>query len=230
MILSHRYRLIFLKTGKTAGTSIELSLSRYCGPDDIVTAADEEAQAIRAAHGGVGPQNDLGPARLRELELRDVRRVLRTGRWPRRKRFREHISAAEVRDLVAPDVWRDYHKVAFVRNPWDRAMSSYFWRAHRHGSTADFDEWLAHRNNGLWSIISIDDDVAVDQVGRYESLEADVRAACERVGLPFDGWLPSAKGGVRAGTPHYRDFLTPAQADVIAVQCAREIEEFGYEF
>src|SRR5438552_19056899 len=37
MILSHKYRFIFIKTAKTAGTSIEVFLSRHCGPQDIVT-------------------------------------------------------------------------------------------------------------------------------------------------------------------------------------------------
>src|SRR4030095_6484076 len=37
MILSHKHRFIFIKTAKTAGTSIEVFLSKHCGPDDVVT-------------------------------------------------------------------------------------------------------------------------------------------------------------------------------------------------
>lgn len=37
MIISHKYRFIFVKTLKTAGTSIEVFLSQHCGPLDIVT-------------------------------------------------------------------------------------------------------------------------------------------------------------------------------------------------
>ena len=32
MILSHEHKFIFLRTKKTAGTSIELALSELCGP------------------------------------------------------------------------------------------------------------------------------------------------------------------------------------------------------
>src|SRR5262245_15915558 len=37
MIISHQHRFIFVKTLKTAGTSIEVFLSQHCGPLDIVT-------------------------------------------------------------------------------------------------------------------------------------------------------------------------------------------------
>ena len=37
MIASFSCRFIFLKTRKTAGTSVELALSPACGPEDIVT-------------------------------------------------------------------------------------------------------------------------------------------------------------------------------------------------
>ena len=58
MIASHAHRFVFVKTRKTAGTSLEIALSRHCGPDDIVTRISPEDEELRAAAGGVGPQND----------------------------------------------------------------------------------------------------------------------------------------------------------------------------
>jgi len=37
MILSHKYKFIFIKTVKTAGTNIEVLLSQQCGSSDVVT-------------------------------------------------------------------------------------------------------------------------------------------------------------------------------------------------
>ena len=42
MIISHKYKFIFIKTQKTAGSSIELYLSRFCGKDDIIIPMTDE--------------------------------------------------------------------------------------------------------------------------------------------------------------------------------------------
>jgi len=42
MIISHAHRFVFIKTRKTAGTSLEIARSRYCGARDVITAIDAE--------------------------------------------------------------------------------------------------------------------------------------------------------------------------------------------
>jgi predicted chitinase len=41
MIISHKYKFIFIKTRKTAGTTIEYNLSKYLGNDDIIAPSDQ---------------------------------------------------------------------------------------------------------------------------------------------------------------------------------------------
>jgi len=87
MILSKTNNYIFLKTTKTAGTSFEIALSKYVGPDDVVTPISEEDEATRAKLGYRGPQNYLEqpPTLLERLGLRRQRRrfsqTTSTQRW-----------------------------------------------------------------------------------------------------------------------------------------------------
>ena len=56
MILSHKYKFIFLKTRKTAGTSLEIALSRFCEEGDINTRIPQEDEKIRAQFSGTAAE------------------------------------------------------------------------------------------------------------------------------------------------------------------------------
>ena len=57
MIISHKYRFIFIKLRKTAGTSLEIALSGICGKDDIITPISAEDEEIRREPGFRSAQN-----------------------------------------------------------------------------------------------------------------------------------------------------------------------------
>ena len=118
MIVSHRHRLIFLKTRKTAGTSVEIALSRICGPEDTITRLTDEDEELRASLGGLGPQNFESP--------------------PLPEKAFNHMPARGVRLVVGPQTWRDYFRFAIERNPWDLVVSQYYWR-YRHEEAPPFD-------------------------------------------------------------------------------------------
>lgn len=229
MILSHRHRFLFIKTGKTAGTSTEIALSQYCGPEDVLTPLSSPDERMRRGRGYVGAQNFRVP--LAEYERSDWLALLRG----RPAAFFNHIGAAEIRRRIPHETWQSVLKVAIERNPWDRAVSSYAWTTWRvTDSKPPIRDWLLDRGidgliNSGRDLYTIDGEVVVDRVLRYERLEDDLAWFAAEVGLPGPLTLPRAKSGFRDGR-HYREMLSDELRDLIAERFAPEIERFGYEF
>lgn len=260
MIISHRHRFIFIKTEKTAGTSIELALARICGPEDTVTAvvhpADRELQKSLGS-GYRSQQNDVIP--LRFLTPLDMARGLKEGRRPR---FTNHMGATDIRRFVPREVWNDYYKFCVERNPWDKVVSLYSWwkelesqfrrdpAAFRRdlGDAARGVEWMiAHKPVGDmtlsqfvqsgranlvhgYDLYTIDGDVAVDRILRFERIKEDLGEVARHLGIDGLPPLPRAKSGVRRPGIHYRDQYDDADRKKIARVFAREIALLGYAF
>ena len=160
MIVSHSRKFVFVKTRKTAGTSIEIALSRYSGPQDILTPDTAEDEEMRLQLGGRPPQNRLVPvARWRAKDwLRwAVRRPSRL--------FYNHMPAADIRRYIGAATWEDYFRFTIERNPWDLAVSAWSWYSTR--DPMSFEEFVAsdvlsHYSN--WRLYTIRDRVAVEWV------------------------------------------------------------------
>ena len=231
MIISHKHKFIFIKTTKTAGTSIEIALSRFCGEDDVITPLMPKDELMRKEYGGLGPQNFERPRRLTEYSKGDWWRLVTQGKWPKVTLFWHHITAKQIKARVSPDIWNSYYKFCFVRNPWDRAVSRYFWNIERDGSQESLDESLKNNDpNSNFEIYSIDGQVAVDVVCKYENLQTDLTTVCQKLGIPLDGGLPRAKGTSRKTKKHYSDILSPEQAEYIRQKCSTEVELFDYQY
>jgi hypothetical protein len=223
MILSHEHRFIFIKTNKTAGTSIEIALSKFCGPDDVITPISPDDEALRRSLGYRGAQN------YRVGFFRGAGHYLRFGQWPR---FYNHMSAEAVRRLVGEHIWDGYFTFCFERNPWERAVSLFHWRT-RNAEVADFDEFiragmldrLKRKGSDLYTR---DGEILVDRVCRYEQFDDELTALSEQIGLPERLEPPHAKGITRTRRPD--PVIRPEHVEHIAHQFRFEIERFGYRF
>jgi hypothetical protein len=230
MIISHEHKFIFLKTKKTAGTSVELALSELCGPDDIIPPVTESDEALRAP--GSGPRN------WRVHGWWQSPRPLHRRGWfkivPEDYGFYNHMPAKEARALLNDDkIWNSYFKFAFDRNPWDRQVSAYHFRYRGKKRPRPFCEFLedskrARLNN--FEIYSLDGEPCVDFLGRYETLEDDFRRALGEIGVKFEKPLPRAKGGIRKNGKSYRDYYDARTRDIVGEWYAREIQLLGYSF
>jgi Sulfotransferase family len=232
MIICHQHKFIFLKTEKTAGTAIEAALSELCGPDDVITPFREESEGDRK---GRGPQNyridhPLKPPRplWRKLLMRPERY------YHPSVGYYEHMPAWRVRAYVGEPVWRDYFKFAFVRNPWDRQISQYLYKTKSQAERPSLDQFVARKKRAYvtsYEIYTIEGKVAVDYVGRYESLDQDFKTALADAGVQQKPEIPQTNvTRSRKRDLAYQSEFTPAARDLVAEWYAPEIALFGYEF
>ena len=230
MIISHKYRFIFLKTNKTAGTSIEIALARFCGDRDIIAPITPEDEMVKKNLGYSGAQNYF--ATLTEYTPADLARLLMSGK--KKQKYYSHIHAQDVRKYIGEKIWISYYKFCFERNPWDRVISFYYWRFQDEPrpSITEFLETeapLLLRKNGYY-LYTIDGEVAVDKVCQYEKLQEELEDVRLRLGIPEKLVLPAAKSTFRKDRRHYREILTDEHRKKIAEMFSEEIALYGYEF
>jgi hypothetical protein len=232
MIVSHKHKFIFLKTKKTAGTAIEAALSELCGPLDVITPYREDSEADRK---GLSPQNyriehPLKPKR--SLWRRLMRRPERY--YHPTVGYYEHMPGSLVRTYVGEDVWRSYYKFAFDRNPWDRQVSWFLYKTKSKRSRPSFERFMASRRRAYVNnheLYMEDGVLAIDFLGRYETLEDDLNKALAEAGVTTRIEVPRVNvTPSKDASRDYRSYFSPELRDLVASWYSPEIELLGYKF
>ena len=164
MIVSHLHKFIFLAVPRTGTHAVRDALTPFLGE------ADWQQEAL----------------------VRQARSPL-----PMLAHLRHgHISARQAQAALPRRVWKRYFKFAVARNPYDRFVSVCAMLNKRHPRYAGNE--TAFMKNALdvprfrarvlvrpQVDLLVDDAgrIAVDFVGRFETLDASFRAVCERIGL-----------------------------------------------
>jgi hypothetical protein len=214
MILAPDKRFIFIHVPKAAGTSINAALSLH---DAFfpVRQAKPDARRARAEKLGLSLAcADLG----------------------------EHATARQFIVALGRETYDGYFSFAFVRNPWDVAVSWFHYRlinpavnghaeaqaagtfaayVRRHLTQPDAGRWV-----GLQHPFVADEsgDVAVSFIGRYESLAGDYAAVIARLQVPTLE-LDHFNQSYHAPWP---SLYTRETFAIVQALVARDAELFGY--
>ncbi len=229
MILSHKYKFIFIKTAKTASTSIEVFLSKHCGPQDIVTpiVPAVEGHQPRNYEGFINPIPEIleRPGKL----FSALRHTMTSC-----TKFYNHMPAREVKQRVPVDVWNSYFKFCVERNPWDKVLSHYNMHAARERSGLSLDGYLARGRFPINDFRYMDrsrSKVIIDRIVRYENLLMELGKVFAQLNIPFNGSLGvAAKSEYRADRRPYQEAFNDQQSRIVEKAFAKEIELHGYRF
>ena len=248
-IISHRHKFIFVRPRKVAGTSLQVSLSRWLGENDVASFV---YPVLTFNH--YTDEDDFSAVHARNSD--------RTGTL-----YASHDLPDEIRKKVGEDVWAEYFKFTVVRNPWDLLVS---YLHSKFGPNYWRDVWGGRRPIGfvrnvpravrlfrlrrtfargcrkqaVETILREDlfPDVSdipqfyfsrgepyADYVIRFENLHQDYDEVCRRLGLPTQS-LPRTNNLPRPKNTDYRDYYTDFSREYVADLCRPMTAAFGYRF
>lgn len=227
MIISHKHKFIFIKTLKTASTSLEIALSKYCDHDDILTPLIEIDENIRKEKGYQCATNYH--LKLHQWKLRDYKYFIQKRKAPK---FGKHASAKYIRSRVSSKIW-NYYKFCFDRNPWDKAISLYYWQTRNLKRRPPIELYLENilkmrlTNFGKYSK---NNQIIVDDVFKYEKLPESLEIIYDKIGIDLSGSLIKTKNTMREKNSDYRSLLSTKQRELIEKTCSKEINFLKYQF
>lgn len=139
-----------------------------------------------------------------------------------------------------------YFTFAFVRNPWDRYNSA-FWYLQSGGMGPPTGQDQTFKRNHIkdmtfkqfthkWKnqhppiihfhpqVEFIDSDI--DYIGRVENFQQDFNIICDKIGISREQ-LPHKN---KSTHKHYTDYYDDETKQIVAEKYAKDIEKFGYKF
>lgn len=207
MIVSHRHKFIFFAVPKTATHTIREALREHKGPEDW------EQQVL------FGTQS---------LPIPEIARIQHG-----------HISVQHIRPHLDPEIWESYLKFGFVRNPFDRFVSTCFFLNRGNERFAEqavrfmkralalprFRQRVLVKPQNL-QLSDADGELALDIVGRYETLQQSYDEICERIDIPTTGLATKNPSKHATCTDYYDDELRR----IVGEFYEDDLRVFDYDF
>lgn len=212
LVVSHRRRFVFIHVPKTAGGSLKRALLAQC--DDAVSPgiAVQRVQQAIGNHFQVAIKNALA----RHIQSGPLRYFVTA---------RGHPTAAMT--LLCHPTYYSYRKFAFVRNPFDRIVSSYEYARQEQGYEGEFADYVRNCRRYLppqVNSVFFYRRKLVDWIGRFETLDDDLEYLSNWLELPRLA-LGHRNRTVRA---RYDDYMTPSLKRLVVEAYSSDFAAFNY--
>jgi len=228
VMISHEHRFIFIKTKKTAGTSIEEYFERIL---------------IGNPEGGF---SEVTPERVTKDSYVSSRTIYQgevQGLLP------SHASSNQVLRALGPERFDSYIKVSCVRNPWDQIVSFFWWRISMYPSAHRiiirlpmtlirmiFRYWYIKSRKRIDTLsftaqLKIDGVFPKMNIIHYETMSEDIKKICEDLGIAdLSLEIPNRKTTQRKASVPYQAYYSNDLRDSVAKSRELDLVNFGYSW
>lgn len=234
MIVSHKYKFIFIKTNKTAGTSTEMSLSPICGQEDIFSIIHAGYKKVREGSA------DMHQARNYKGWFNPLPEIIDGSRTPRktlsefyhRHKYMTHETAIVAKHRMPKNIWTNYYKFCIERNPFDKVVSMWKMSQSRSKSPRTLENWIRRGKNLPYNYhfyMDKNDNVLVNKIIRFENLNEELQMVMDHLNVPFDGLKVHALSGFRE-SKDYRGYYNNITRELVEELFEKELKMHDYKF
>lgn len=162
--------------------------------------------------------------------------------------YKDHLTASQAMKHISPRDWEQLFTFTIVRNPWDRMVSLYFYRAKKGQipTGLSFKDYISQLKSPRYNcsnsmhyrpsyyygaaefILDKKENVIVDYIGKFEERESSLKYISKRINCPTLGKLCLQKA--KPSEKHYSMLYDKECRELVSKVYARDIELFGYEF
>ena len=213
VLISHRYKFIYIKNKKVAGSSIESFFGQFCIDPNEKYSFDDKINEKISNYGIIGSRCSK-----------------KKGLWY------NHKTAKEIKNDIPNNIWNSYLKFCVVRNPWDVMVSRYYWD-NRGGKNihTNFNKYIKNFNNNQqnnWNIYTINNKPICDYYIRYDNLKEDIIKLCNILGIKNYNinHLPNHKNNIRIEKKHYSYYYNDFTKNIVYKNNKNEIDFHKFNF
>ena len=218
MLISYSKNFLFVHIAKTGGTSVRAALRghRWGGWYTLPLAMASMASQMTR------PRHKLG------------------------LKFPRHAKAVAALEMLPTEVYQGFFKFTIVRNPWDLQVSSYhhiqrekpevlrgvksfedflrlkFDPEREYDFMLDISAELQHEY-----LVDLQGNVIVDFIGRYENLQNDFGAICQRIGIAAPALPHLRQAGDRRD---YRTYYSDELVELVGNHYRKDLALLNYTF
>jgi predicted nucleotidyltransferase component of viral defense system len=206
------YKFIFIHAPKTGGNSIQHALRDYCV--DEITEPDN------------GDWYDNGGT-LHNFEVANPIVNYKHGT------IKDYYDNWKEDDFGSID---DYFKFSVVRNPWERAISAYFYKYQTviYAGVEEFikDKFMKETEiESMSSFFFVDGKISLDYCMKIETIQQGFNEVCDKLNIPRQTLLKlNNAGDVLRKNTSYIEYYDEEMIDHIGNRYIDDVENFGYNF
>jgi len=213
MLISRKYKFIFIHIPKTAGQSITKALSPF-------STGKWQGKISNL----LCSKNLLSRSFLNRLHI-----------------YHPHITAEELITVLGEKAFNNYFSFAIVRNPWEWQVSIYNYalKNPRHknhkfikslGSFDKYIQFLSNQPNEFTFlqkpfVFNQNGEKLVNYIGRYEQLNQEFKSICDRIEISAQ--LPKLNV---YRTKDYYSYYNEDTIEIVRKKFVSDIEAFKYDF